>query len=249
MKIIGAQTDVETEMSLGPSWTYRDSTKVKIFYAMDDKETCIILTNLRERAVVYCFYRKKDLVDLLYQDFGQVKANEFIIDPTNSKFVSDEQFCQYLHQINDNISRHKGQYHHLFDKFSGPQCYEDLLDPVRLNYNVNYKNNSKKEPELAVPKKDCIEGLKETFDNSLFSLRVCLFCEKIRVLGLRAAQKYPLCYYDFQGIHHFINFQCNQLHGAKCASPCEDESCDVKPVSFDGIMLDGTYILYSKFED
>ena len=35
VKIIGAQTDVETEMSLGPSWTYRDSTKVKIFYAME----------------------------------------------------------------------------------------------------------------------------------------------------------------------------------------------------------------------
>ena len=192
----------------------------------------------------YRYYRQKDLVELLHKDFGQVKANEFINDPANSKFVSDEIFCQYLQQIHDNIRQNKSNYHHLFVPFSGPQCFEDLeLDPKRLCYDVNYKQHSKKESSFAAPRKENVEGLRETFDESRFSLRVCVDCENIRVLGCRAAKKYPMCYYEFQGKRHFVNFHCNQLHGLKA---CEDDCGDVVPIAFDGILLNGRYILYCK---
>ena len=327
MEITGVQSDIDEEKSSGPTWKYRRSALVTVFYVMDEKECSIRLNNLRERGFPctqlkyysflhfkivlkkmgksvdeikndeaafmdclqqvnvyfirhpdvtrsqeieefrgpqsyadchdstrfhyygkgsYRYYRRKDLVELLQKDFEQVKTNEFMNDPVNSQFLSEDRFIQYLHEINDNISRNKNKYHHLFVQYSGPQCYEDLyVDPDRLNYDVNYKQHAKRESELAVPKKntDYIEGLHETFENSRFSLRVCIHCDQIRALGLRAAQKYPLCYYEYQGRRHFINFRCNQLHGIQ---DCDQSECDIAPVMFDDIQLNGRYILYVK---
>ena len=191
------------------------------------------------------YYRKKDLVTMLHPEYGQVKINQLLNNPAQAKFMTEQKFVEILKDINDNIRRNYGQYHHLFVPYSGPQCYEDLcIKPERLQYDLNYKTHIKKDAaKYDAPQKDAVsENLLETFDNSRFSLRVCEECDQIRVLGLRAAKKYPLCYYKFQDQQHFLKFRCDHLYGTSC-----DNGCDVSPVSsFDEITNNGRYLLYAE---
>ena len=189
------------------------------------------------------FYRRKDLYEILYKDYGQVKTNQFLNNPGKSDFIAESAFVRYLHEINENISRNKRKYHGLFVPYSGPQCYEDVLvNPERLQYDVNYKTHTKREVVYATPKKDSeCDSLLETFLDSRFSLRVCENCDEIRILGKRAAKKYPLCFYEFDGKRQFLKFNCENLFDLNCES-----EKDLNVIDFENVQVDNNYVLYAK---
>ena len=56
---------------------------------------------------------------------------------------------------------------------------------------------------------------KETFDNSQISLHVCERCGAVRILGERAAAKYPLGCYEFKGQMLSLKFETT-LDAAIC---------------------------------
>ena len=157
-------------------------------------------------------------------------------------------YPKMLHDINDDIARNKNEYHHLFELYSGPQCYEDLFhNPDRMQYDVNYKQHTKRTAAYATPKQDsACEGLLETLENSRFSLRVCDECDTIRILGLRAAKKYPVCFYELPGQNNrqSVKFKCEHLHRISC-----DNESDIAAVSFDNIEVNEKYILYAEDSD
>ena len=94
---------------------------------------------------------------------------------------------------------------------------------------------------FAEPKRNECDDLVETFLNSRFSLRICDNCDKVRILGKRAAQKYPLCFYTYNGEEQFLRFCCKNLFKLNCDSR-EDLHC----LDFQDIKKDTNYIVYSE---
>ena len=73
----------------------------------------------------------------------------------------------------------KSKYHHFFIPYSGPQCYQDLMiNPYKLDYDVNYKSHPPKDVKYATPSKDETNELVETLDSG-FSLKKCVSCGKL----------------------------------------------------------------------
>ena len=115
-----------------------------------------------------------------------------------AKFMMEENISNMLQQIDAQIEENFPQYHHLFISYSGPQSFDDSMKDC-LNYDVNYKVHIRKhsiqnrDPSLG----DAMENV-ETFDNSRISLQICSDCDEMRVIGSRAAKKYPLCHYKLR---------------------------------------------------
>ena len=77
----------------------------------------------------------------------------------------------------------------------------------------------------------------ETFQSG-FSVRKCHSCGKVRLLGPRAAAKYPLGYYIHNGEEKRFSFDCNMLFNVTCAT-----SADIGQLDFDDLELTKNYIL------
>ena len=146
-KLVRVQTDLVDDDNINDlttvwdkKWPYINRALVTIFYSVrgdKDELSFVRLDNLFNRGLkrLYKFYRRKDLVELLHNDYGQIKCNHYMNDQTNQKYVSEELFMDYLRRIDENIDKKKKQYHHLFQFYSGPQCYEDFIDyPDKLTY-------------------------------------------------------------------------------------------------------------------
>lgn len=59
------------------------------------------------------FYREKDLQALIFKDHEQAKTNEFFHAPISAKYITEDAFHNYLHEVNREISQNKSQYHDL----------------------------------------------------------------------------------------------------------------------------------------
>ncbi len=197
------------------------------------------------------YYRWEDLRILIEADYGQAIANKFYLHP-DSDIIDEERFEYYLWQINHNISHNarRDKYTQLLTEYAGPQCYEDRVNPARLLYNVLYVEKNPKIPDVLLPNvvnttrtDEKIEALKETLDSS-FSLRKCGTCEKIRVLGKRAADKYPLGYYSYGNTRLRLSFTCEDLFQLHC-----DTETDIAPLSATNVEINKTYIAYAIHEE
>ena len=113
-----------------------------------------------------------------------------------------------------------------------------------MQYTVKYKIQPvRKNVVLAEPQKSNVREtqLKETFDNSRISLRVCERCGVVRILGERAATKYPLGCYEFKGQMLSLKFKCESLFHKKC----ESEN-DLQEISIENVEIGNRYIVYSQ---
>ena len=83
--------------------------------------------------------------------------------------------------------------------------------------------------------------LKETFDNSQISLRVCEHCGAVCILGERAAAKYPLGNYEFKGQILSLKFNCASLYHKNC-----EREKDLQDITIDNVEIGNRYIVYSE---
>ena len=105
------------------------------------------------------------------------------------------------------------------------------IQPVRKNVVLAEQNiNNESEAEL-----------KETFDNSQISLRLCEHCGAVRILGERAAAKYPIGNYEFKGQILSLKFNCASLYHKNCES-----EKDLQGITIDNVEIGNRYIVYSE---
>ena len=117
----------------------------------------------------------------------------------------------------------------------------------RMHYTVNYKSKHPKKNVLRTQPLKRTENrgeLKETFDNCNVSLRFCQECEKVRILGARAAAKYPAGFYQFNNQHKTLIFTCENLFNVNCTS-----DGDLKQITIQDVQRDKYYIVYSQDND
>ena len=144
------------------------------------------------------------------------------------------------------IAHNATRHHDLFKPFSGPQCIEDCDNNSRLRYNPKYLKRKSFEPTTQPPEiASNIKGnknneLKETLKNSRPSFRTCSKCSKIRALGPRAANKYPLGKYNYNKEEKSIVFSCSDLFDITCQTPS-----DLAPLPLSDIKSNKEYIAYS----
>ena len=164
--------------------------------------------------------------------------------------VTEEVFEQYLHQISDKIS-HNAKRDGIFEEYKGPQCYEDRLVPERLNYDFKYRATKAYDPiplPQDLPNQNSVyrdtSELKETVYNCSFSLRRCYDCNHIRLLGNRAAMKYPLGWYHYERSEKRLPMLCENLYKLSC-----DGVPDVDRLSTSDLEKDQPYIFYTEGEN
>ena len=190
------------------------------------------------------YYRWDDLLARVRKDYSQEKAAEFENDVADEKIVTEERFEAYLTDIHNNIRGKYNIYHHLFHPYSGPQCNEDRLNMNRIHYTVKYKSKHPKNNVLHTHPLKSMENrieLKETFDNCNVSFRFCQQCKKVRILGERAAAKYPLGFYQFNNQNQTLIFTCENLFNVNCTS-----DGDLKQIRIEDVQRGKHYIVYSQ---
>ena len=127
------------------------SNNLLIRYCDDNGDSQEIrLHHLRERGFStrnalkrFIYYRKKHLVAVLHAEYGQDKMNSFLRNPTEAKFMTEVKFLNLLQEIDESIATNYSKYEHLFEPYSGPQCFADRATN-RLEYDVNYKEQKKR---------------------------------------------------------------------------------------------------------
>ena len=145
-----------------------------------------------------------DLLSLVYKDNPQEKAtNNFLINPAYEEVVMEERFEQYLKDINDNI-RKNDKRSHLFVPSSSPQCLKCM------QYTIKYKIQPvRKNAVLAEPQKTNEEkhSQKKPLTILKFHYMFVNVCGAVRILGERAAAKYPSGCYEFKGQMLSLKFE------------------------------------------
>ena len=193
------------------------------------------------------FYRWTDLREKIYQDYGQTTVAKFELNPGIDE-INEETFEQYLMEIHEKIRRDYQKYKGMFVEFSGPQCNEDrYYRKEKICYDVKYRNVKSKHdttppeppPNIQINREKQVD-LKETYPNCAFSFRRCHECDQIRVLGQRAAEKYPLGFYDYGSEVKRLRFKCNNLFKLNC-----ETDTDIKHLSFKNIHQDQLYLIYT----
>lgn len=190
------------------------------------------------------YYRWSDMGKTIQNEYGQTVLAKFSIDPSGNT-ISEEAFERFLSEISKDITHNaKRNRVDLHEEYVGPQCYEDRTNLEKLKYNVLYRETNRKQTVLPAPSVthivDKFSELKETVSNCSFSIRTCQSCNKIRVVGQRAAEKYMLSSYKYGGTTKRLKITCDRFVKLTCDTPS-----DLTPLNREVIEMNKTYIAYS----
>ena len=191
------------------------------------------------------YYRWSDMEKTIQNEYGQTVLAKFSIDPSGDT-ISEEAFERFLSDISKDITHNaKRNRVDLHEEYVGPQCYEDRTNLEKLKYNVLYRESNRKQTVLpASPVTHIVDKsseLKETVSNCSFSIRTCQSCNKIRVVGQRAAEKYMLSSYKYGGTTKRLKITCDRFVKLTCDTPS-----DLTPLNREVIEMNKTYIAYSR---